>query len=157
MFRSSPGAGYRAARFRGSRFRNLVPDLTVEVLSEGNTAEEMERKLKEYFLAGVRLVWFVDPEKRVVEQFTAPDESRILTENDLLTGGEVLPGFLLPVRDIFQRVPARRRPGRGASDSRKQTAKAPQEMNRGRLRLGRWTLAPRTICSVPSQQNGRIS
>src|SRR5437763_850484 len=44
----------------------LYPDLAVEVLSEGNTEEEMERKLKEYFLAGARLVWLVDPDTRTV-------------------------------------------------------------------------------------------
>jgi Uma2 family endonuclease len=84
---------------------DLVPDLAVEVLSEGNTPEEMERKLKEYFLAGVRLVWFVDPERRAVEEFTAPDESRVLSEKDFLVGGDVLPGFLFAVRELFGRVP----------------------------------------------------
>src|SRR5205807_773671 len=49
---------------------DLAPDLAVEVLSEGNTQEEMERKLKEYFLAGVRLVWFVEPDARTVTVYT---------------------------------------------------------------------------------------
>ena len=40
---------------------DLVPDLAVEVLSESNTPREMERKLKEYFVAGVTTVWYVDP------------------------------------------------------------------------------------------------
>jgi Uma2 family endonuclease len=84
---------------------DLAPDLAVEVLSEGNTEEEMQRKLKEYFLAGVRLVWFVDPEARTVAVYASPDECVTLTEKDTLTGGEVLPGFALPLRQLFARVP----------------------------------------------------
>src|SRR6185503_2871134 len=45
---------------------DLAPDLYVEVLSKTNTRLEMERKLKEYFLAGVLLVWFIDPRNRTV-------------------------------------------------------------------------------------------
>ena len=44
----------------------LVPDLAVEVLSEGNTKKEMARKRGECFDAGVRLVWVVDPEALTV-------------------------------------------------------------------------------------------
>jgi Uma2 family endonuclease len=84
---------------------NLYPDLAVEVLSAGNTVEEMERKLKEYFLAGTRLVWLVDPDARTVEVYTSPDESTTLTEADTLTGGDVLPGFKLPLKQLFARVP----------------------------------------------------
>jgi Uma2 family endonuclease len=65
----------------------------------------MQRKLKEYFLAGVTLVWFVDPSKRTVEVFTAPDASTVFTEDQTLDGGDVLPGLRLPVRDVFIRVP----------------------------------------------------
>jgi Uma2 family endonuclease len=86
----------------------LVPDLAVEVISKGNTREEMARKLKEYFEAGVRLVWYVDPKKRTVKAYTSPEESRVLTEKHTLDGGEVLPGFTLPVKKIFARV--RRKP-----------------------------------------------
>jgi Uma2 family endonuclease len=84
---------------------NVVPDLAIEVLSEGNTPAEMQRKLKEYFLAGVALVWLVDPDKRTVEVFTAPDAGALFTEADTLDGGDVLPGLRLPVRDVFARVP----------------------------------------------------
>jgi Uma2 family endonuclease len=84
---------------------DLVPDLAIEVLSESNTPAEMARKLKEYFLAGVRLVWFVDPDRRTVEVFTAPDAGTVFTEEQALDGGDVLPGLHLPVRDVFARVP----------------------------------------------------
>lgn len=79
----------------------IVPDLAVEVLSEGNTKQEMDRKLDDYFDAGVRLVWFVEPRKKTVQVFTAKDESTLLDENATLTGGEVLPGFTLTLKTLF--------------------------------------------------------
>lgn len=83
----------------------VVPNLAVEVLSRGNTVLEMERKLKEYFLAGVDLVWFVSLETRTVRVFTSPDDSTLLTATDTLTGGTVLPGFAVPVADLFATLP----------------------------------------------------
>jgi Uma2 family endonuclease len=86
---------------------DLFPDLAVEVLSETNTAEEMERKLREYFLAGVRLVWLIDPRKRTAEVYTAPDApAATLDETRALDGGNVLPGFELPLAELFARLPA---------------------------------------------------
>jgi Uma2 family endonuclease len=85
---------------------DLAPDLAVEVLSEGNTPEEMQIKLKEYFLAGVRLVWFVDIPTRTAQVFTAPDQSVNLTEGQAIDGGAVLPGFRLPLARLFARLPA---------------------------------------------------
>jgi Uma2 family endonuclease len=84
---------------------DLYPDLAVEVLSEGNTPEEMERKLKEYFLAGSRLVWIIDPEARTAHVYTSPDDCTVLHESDTLTGGEVLPGFTLSLKQLFARLP----------------------------------------------------
>lgn len=83
----------------------VVPDLAVEVLSPGNTRGEMQRKLKEYFLAGVRVVWFVHLPDRAVTVYTAPDRSVRLGEKETLDGGEVLPGFALPLARLFERIP----------------------------------------------------
>jgi Uma2 family endonuclease len=80
---------------------NVVPDLAVEVLSEGNTKQEMDGKLDDYFGAGVRLVWFVEPRKKTVQVFTAKDTSTLLDENATLTGGDVLAGFSLPLKSFF--------------------------------------------------------
>jgi Uma2 family endonuclease len=83
----------------------LAPDLAVEVLSAGNTKGEMDRKLREYFLAGVRLIWYVDPAARTVEVHSAPDQVSLRNEEETLDGGEVLPGLSLPVRIIFTHLP----------------------------------------------------
>jgi Uma2 family endonuclease len=86
----------------------------VEVLSKGNTPKEIQRKLKEYFLAGTRLVWVVDPRQRHVRVYTAPDRFVVLTEADTLDGGDVLPGFQLPLRELFALVPqSPKKPGKG--------------------------------------------
>ena len=88
----------------------LVPDLAVEVLSEGNTKKEMDRKLREYFRAGSHLVWYVNPKTRSVRVYTSPRKSRLVTEDQTLDGADVLPGFVLPLRKLFAR--AGRRQGR---------------------------------------------
>jgi Uma2 family endonuclease len=82
----------------------LVPDLVVEVLSETNTADEMDRKLKQYFEAGVCLVWYIDPKKRTALVFASPAEGKELTENESLNGGQVLPGFELSLQWLFERA-----------------------------------------------------
>jgi Uma2 family endonuclease len=80
---------------------DLAPDLAVEVLSLGNTPGEMARKRQDYFAAGVHLVWQVDPRTRTVEVFTVPDQSTVLHETHTLDGGMVLPGFTLPLQELF--------------------------------------------------------
>jgi len=89
---------------------DLSPDLAVEVLSEGNTPREMDRKLQEYFDAGARLVWYVEPRDRTVTVYTAPDQFTVLDETATLDGGDLLPGFALPLRELFARA-SRRGPG----------------------------------------------
>ncbi len=82
---------------------DLAPDLAVEVLSKGNTKAEMARKLREYFASGTRLVWLVDPKSKTVRVHTGPTpkQSKVLTADQALDGGEVLPEFSVPVRDLF--------------------------------------------------------
>ena len=79
----------------------LSPDLAVEVLSDSNTYGEMQLKLADYFTANVRLVWIVDPELRTVEVHTGPVEMALLRQADTLDGGDVLPGFAVPLKDLF--------------------------------------------------------
>ena len=79
-------------------------DLAVEVLSESNSEGEMRRKLQDYFAAGVRLVWYIDPRTRTATTYTSPQDFAVLGENDSLTGGDVLPGFELPLRNCLRRL-----------------------------------------------------
>lgn len=79
----------------------LVPDLAVEVLSDSNTAQEMLRKRREYFDAGVCQVWEIDPEARTVAVFSAAETHVLLMESQTLDGGDVLAGFSLPLKLLF--------------------------------------------------------
>jgi Uma2 family endonuclease len=79
----------------------LAPDLAIEVLSEGNTPQEMARKVSEYLASGCRLVWLVDPRTRTVAVYTSVAKPKVLTEAQTLTGSDVLPGFRLPLRKLF--------------------------------------------------------
>jgi len=81
-----------------------IPALAIEVISRGNTKREIERKLRDYFTAGVKLVWCVYPKTRTVRVYTAMDQSIELTDADSLDGGAVLPGFTLPIGPLFDRA-----------------------------------------------------
>jgi Uma2 family endonuclease len=88
---------------------DLVPDLAVEVLSATNTAEEMRLKLKDYFKAGVSLVWFIDPATQTAEAFTSPKKKTSIGRGGSLDGGRVLPGFRLTLESLLARAAGRRR------------------------------------------------
>lgn len=104
-WKSMPGGELPA-----SPIPRLAPDLAVEILSQGNTSAEMADKLKEYFKAGTRLVWIVDPQVRTVLVYTSPRKPLLRTEGDTLDGGKVLPGFQLSIKEWFRR--ASRKPRR---------------------------------------------
>jgi Uma2 family endonuclease len=95
-------------RFPAEPVPNLVPDLAVEILSQGNTPEEMLRKIREYIQVGVRLVWLVDPAARTAEVYTSPRKKRRIDVDGTLEGGSVLPGFRLLLRQLFARAMRRR-------------------------------------------------
>jgi Uma2 family endonuclease len=81
---------------------DYAPDLVVEILSEGNTRKEMQRKRREYIAAGTSLVWIFDPDDRTVAVYTEPDTPDVvLSASDTLSGGDVLPGFTLPLSELF--------------------------------------------------------
>ncbi len=80
---------------------DLAPDLAVEVISKSNTRKEMERKLSDYFAASVRQVWYVYPDRREIRVYAAPDEHALLTRQQTLDGGHLLPGFSLELQPFF--------------------------------------------------------
>jgi len=95
-------------------FLEYPPDLAVEVLSPSNTRMEMEIKLEEYAKAGVKLVWYVDPERKEVDVFPKGNAKRkkTFTLADTLDGGDLLPGFTLPVAKIFEKRAPAKKPGK---------------------------------------------
>jgi Uma2 family endonuclease len=79
----------------------LAPDLVVEVASPSQTGPSIEEKTAIYLTAGVRLVWAVDPARRMVRVRRPDGTDRLLREGDLLDGEDVLPGLRLPVSQLF--------------------------------------------------------
>ena len=80
---------------------DFAPDLAVEVISPSERPGAIDRKVGEYFTAGTRLVWLIEPRLETVEVYTAHDKFRTLTHADTLDGGTVLPGFILPIAELF--------------------------------------------------------
>lgn len=79
----------------------VVPDLVVEVVSPSNLASDLMIKVREYFRAGVRLVWLIYPALDEVHAYQAPGESRLFGRGDVLVAEPVLPGFRLDVSELF--------------------------------------------------------
>ena len=85
---------------------NVVPDLAVEVISRSNTAEEMARKLDDYLTHGVRLIWYIDPRTQEAKVYHGSKEFEVRTHAQSLDGGDVVPGFLMPMAELFRNAPA---------------------------------------------------
>lgn len=78
-----------------------APDVAVEVLSPSDTSTNVHRKTLEYLSAGAVRVWIVDPEAHAVTVYRADGAATLLQEGDTLEDPEVLPGFSLPLEDLF--------------------------------------------------------
>lgn len=83
------------------KFADFPPDLAVEVLSPDDTASEILRKVDEYLAASVPLVWVVDPTIEKVTVYRSLQDIKVLSAQEELDGGEVLPGFRVSVAAIF--------------------------------------------------------
>lgn len=82
-------------------FMPIAPDLVAEVISPSERAGMIARKVEEYLAACVRTVWLVHPRRQTVTIHTQDNDPVVLTVEDVLDGGDVLPGFRLPVAEIF--------------------------------------------------------
>ncbi len=91
----------RLARVTSRSYLDVAPELVVEVLSPGNTWGEMRRKVAEYLAVGVERVWIVEPERRAVHVYRAPDEAVVLGAGEVLRGEGRLDGFALPLDVLF--------------------------------------------------------
>ena len=80
---------------------DVVPDLVVEVISRSNTAVDVHTKIREYFNAGVRLVWVIYPKAGELYAYDGPASVRILERHDSVDGAPVLPGFRFPLANLF--------------------------------------------------------
>jgi Uma2 family endonuclease len=79
----------------------IAPDLAVEVISPGNSAEDIHNKILELLNAGTKLIWIVYPESKTVNVHTKAG-TKTFTIEDVLDGGAALPNFSLAIADIFR-------------------------------------------------------
>jgi Uma2 family endonuclease len=84
---------------------DMVPDLAIEVISPSNSASAVLRKVHDYFKAGVTRVWVVYPEQAEVYIYSTPQQIQVVGVGQELDGGDLLPGFRLPVAVLFEAGP----------------------------------------------------
>jgi Uma2 family endonuclease len=82
----------------------IAPDLAVEVISPNEMAEDVETKLYEYLQAGVRLVWILYLPTKNVWAYKLDGTAKLYRSTDTLNGEDVLPGFAVPVAELFEGV-----------------------------------------------------
>jgi Uma2 family endonuclease len=81
---------------------NVIPDLAVEITSPTDPIDDLMNKIQEYFNAGVRRVWVVYSKQSKVYDYESPTKVRILQLGDELVGGTLLPGFQIPLTQLFE-------------------------------------------------------
>jgi Uma2 family endonuclease len=79
----------------------IAPDIVVEVISANDLAYDVNRKIEEWLAAGVRLVWVIDPEIRILQAYAAEGSVRKYGVSDMLQADDVLPGFATPMVSLF--------------------------------------------------------
>jgi Uma2 family endonuclease len=85
----------------GASWGQVMPDLVVEVVSSSDRANEIDQKVQMWLGVGVRLVWVAWPQSRIIQVYEPPATVQELDDRAALTGGMVLPGFTVPVAQIF--------------------------------------------------------
>ena len=82
-------------------YPDLAPDLAVEVRSPGDRAGDVLAKVADWLTAGTRLVWVVDPERRLARVYRADGTESVVTEHEALDGEDVVPGFTCELAAIL--------------------------------------------------------
>ena len=81
---------------------DMVPDLAIEVVSPSNTANHVHEKIHEYFEAGVNRVWVIYPGQKEIYVYASPARIQVLQLGEELDGGDLIPGFRLPLAALFE-------------------------------------------------------
>ncbi|MEX2154938.1 MAG: Uma2 family endonuclease [Gemmatimonadaceae bacterium] len=81
-------------------YANIAPDLAVEVLSPDDRAGEVLAKVSDWLSAGSRLVWVIDPDRRMARVYRADGSESLVVADATLDGEDVLPGFTCRVEDL---------------------------------------------------------
>ena len=90
------------AQIQSHSYLDVAPELIVEILSPDDRWADVQEKLAEYFNIGVQTVWVADPKQRQVYVYRALTDVEVVSADQSLSGGEVLPGFSVPVAELFE-------------------------------------------------------
>jgi Uma2 family endonuclease len=94
----------RLTQVQSESYLDVAPELIVEVLSPDDSWSEVNEKLEEYFAIGVQMIWVADPRRQQINVYHSLTEIERFTRDDVLSGGQVLPGFSIPVAELFGEV-----------------------------------------------------
>jgi|SRR5436305_1491955 len=92
----------RLARCESTGYLDVAPELVVEILSPNDPWSDMMEKLNDYFSAGADAVWVLDPRRKEVFSYRSLTEVQRFGEDQTLTDEEILPGFGLPISELFR-------------------------------------------------------
>jgi len=93
----------------GEAAPEVIPRFVAEVADEDTSPTEMTRKVEDYFSAGVKLVWVIDLEKHTAIAYTSPKKSATVSASGTLDAGRAVPGFKLPVKQLFEHLTGKSR------------------------------------------------
>jgi Uma2 family endonuclease len=88
-------------RLSSEGYLETIPDLALEVRSKNDTQPEIDRKVADYHIAGVRVVWVADPDTKTVTAYRPGQQPQVFSIHDTLTIEDVIPGFQMPVQQVF--------------------------------------------------------
>ena len=85
----------------GRKGKDVIPEFVIEIISETDQLYKIEDKITEYFKAGVKVIWNIVPEHKLVYIYTSRKTVKICSDNDICSAEPVLPDFTIAVNDIF--------------------------------------------------------
>jgi Uma2 family endonuclease len=81
-----------------------APDIVVEVIGDSQSHAELAKKALEFLAAGASMVWVLDVDAEKLILYTPPNQIRVLTAQETMTGGDILPGFSCLVAEFFELI-----------------------------------------------------
>jgi Uma2 family endonuclease len=85
-----------------SNENNLIPEFIIELLSKNDTSDKIEKKLLEYFNAGIKVIWYINPRLRFVKVYHSPSKVKICREGDICSAAPIIPDFEISVDELFK-------------------------------------------------------
>jgi Uma2 family endonuclease len=89
--------------FSAAKGQHPIPQLAIEFLSKGETAEDIADKINDYFSSGVKLVWYIYPKTEMIYVYSSPKDIKVLQGEDVCSAAPVIPDFQFPTKEIFKK------------------------------------------------------